>query len=183
MGYETAIQKSWEELRGLSAKKAVSVRFLADEYQADLESGRVLSLSCNVPAKDFTAILILHYLIQASRGLPELSGEWVSFKELSGIEGYYAAFRKRSIEPVLRKYGHNPEALLSVLERIPGKKAGEGDVGVVIEAFKSVPAMVLLWKADEEFGPEANILFDRSISRVFCTEDIVVLAGIIAGAM
>ncbi|HTY45892.1 MAG TPA: DUF3786 domain-containing protein [Patescibacteria group bacterium] len=177
------MQKSWEELRGLSARKTATVKFLADEYQADLEKEKVFSLSCNVLAKDFTAILVIHYLIQASRGLPELSGEWVSFKELSGIEGYYAAFRKRSIEPVLRKYGKDPEAMLSVLERLPGRKASEGDVGVIIEAFPSVPAMVLLWKADEEFGPEASILFDRSISRVFCTEDIVVLAGMVASAL
>jgi hypothetical protein len=37
-----------------------------------------------------------------------------------------------------------------------------------------------MWRPDEEFGPEANLLFDKSITGIFCTEDIVVLAGIIA---
>jgi len=31
-------------------------------------------------------------------------------------------------------------------------------------------------RGDEEFGPEANILFDKSITDIFCTEDIVVLS-------
>jgi len=34
-------------------------------------------------------------------------------------------------------------------------------------------------KADEEFGPDANILFDKNISGIFCTEDIVVLTELI----
>ena len=43
--------------------------------------------------------------------------------------------------------------------------------------------MILIWRADEEFGPEANMLFDESIKRIFCTEDIVVLAGTVAAAL
>lgn len=139
-----------------------------------------MSLSCNVAAKDYTTILILHYLTRKLRGLPILTSEWVSFKELSAIEGYSAAFRERAIEPILKKYGNNPEGVLSALERLPAKRIQQGDVGVVLEAFEGVPVLITLWRQDEEFGPEANMLFDKSISRIFCTEDIVVLAGIIA---
>jgi len=50
---------------------------------------------------------------------------------------------------------------------------------VEVEAFLGVPILVKLWKGDEEFAPEANMLFDRSISRIFCTEDVAVLAGFV----
>jgi hypothetical protein len=50
-------------------------------------------------------------------------------------------------------------------------------------AFEGVPALVKVWKPDEDFGPDANIYFDRSIREIFCTEDIVVLAGIIAASL
>jgi len=183
MGYEVALRKAWDELAKVGLSQGKTVKFLADEYALDLESRRVMSLSCNAPAKDFSAILILHYLVASSRGLPALSGKWVSFKEVAGVEGYSGAFRKRVIEPVLRKYGNNPEGLLSVLERFPGQKASEGDVGIILEVFKGVAAMILLWRADEEFGPEANVLFDENIKKIFCTEDTVVLAGMIAGAL
>lgn len=56
----------------------------------------------------------------------------------------------------------------------------QGDIGIVLEAFQGVPALITLWRGDEEFGPEVNMLFDKSITQIFCTEDIVVLAGIIA---
>ncbi len=182
MGYEVAINKAWEDLARYNIGKD-SVRFLGDEYLLDAQNKKVISLACNVPAKDFTAILILHYLAQRGKGLPALTGEWVSFKEMSGVEGYSAAFRKRAIEPIIRKYGARPEGVLSVLDRLPGKKVNQGDIGIVLEAFKDVPVLVTLWGPDDEFGPEANMLFDRNISQVFCIEDVVVLAGLVAGSL
>jgi hypothetical protein len=136
-----------------------------------------------VPAKDFAAILILHYLSRKLKGLPALTDNWCSFKELAGIEGYYSAFRKRSIEPIIRKYGSHPEGMLQALDRLPAKRVNQGDIGIVLEAFEAVPVMITLWRSDEEFGPEANMLFDRSITQIFCTEDIVVLAGMIASQL
>ena len=53
----------------------------------------------------------------------------------------------------------------------------------VLEVFAGVPVLVKLWKADEEFNADANIYFDSSIKEIFCIEDIVVLAGIIAAAL
>ncbi|MBI4982569.1 MAG: DUF3786 domain-containing protein [Candidatus Omnitrophica bacterium] len=183
MSYEIAKNKAWGELGKFNFPQAVSVKFLADEYTVDLEKKEVFSLSCNIPAKDFTVILILHYLAQKSNGLPLVTGEWLTFREFSGIEGYYAAFKQRSIEPIVRKYGKNPEGIFSVIDRLAAKKAQGADAGIIIEAFEGVPVLVKLWKADEDFSPDANMFFDRSISKIFCIEDIVVLAGIIAGKL
>lgn len=175
------MNKAWDELTKVSSGNKLTVKFLADEYEVDLQAKSVFSASCNVPAKDFTAILILHYLIKKIQGLSELKGEWLPFRELSGVEGYADAFKRRVIDPIIRKYGNNPEKILSALERFPAKKSGQGDVSIIIEAFEKVPVLVVLWRPDEEFSPEVNVLFDRSITEIFCTEDIIVLAGIVAG--
>jgi hypothetical protein len=183
MGYEAAIEKAWDVLAQVTARQEFSVKFLADEYSVDRKTKKVFSLACNVPAKDFTAILILHYLAQREKGLPQVVGQWVSFKELSAVEGYESAFRTRSIEPIVRKYGRQPEGLLEAGQRFNARKGAQGDVGIIIEVCPGVPVMVLLWRGDDEFGPEANILFDRSITGIFCTEDIVVVAGVVAAAL
>ncbi|MDD5347605.1 MAG: DUF3786 domain-containing protein [Candidatus Omnitrophica bacterium] len=180
MSYDAAIAKAWEQLSSSAQAKILSVRFFDDEYAVDVEKGRVISLSCNAPAKDWTAILVLHYLIQKLKFLPEVTGEWISFKEVAGGESYYPAFRKRAIDPVIRKYGKNPQGLYACLERLPGRKLEQADAAVRLEVFENVPAIVELWKGDEEFGPDANILFDRSIGMIFCTEDVAVLGGYIA---
>ena len=39
-----------------------------------------------------------------------------------------------------------------------------------------VPLFITLWKGDDEFGPETNVLFDRSIIDIFPTANITVLS-------
>jgi hypothetical protein len=183
MSYAAALDKSWEELENLKARDNFLVKFLADEYNIDCKAKTVFSLSCNTKAKDFAAILILHYLASKIKGLPALSKEWLSFKELAGGEQYYPAFRKRAIEPIISKYGNNPAGIFSVEGRLPAKRAQGADVALVLGVFEGVPVLVKLWAGDDEFGPEVNMLFDKSISAIFCTEDVAVLGGFIAASI
>lgn len=181
MGYEQALEKAWAEFSGLAQKKQFSLRLLNDTYGIDPEARRILSESCNVPAKTHVSIILLHYLINKlkSKKSVETSGEWVDFNQLEGGEEYYPTFKKRTISHILKKYADRPDALLKITERFPAKAINKGDVGVVIYPFENVPIMITMWKADEEFAAEANILFDRSIPEILCTEDIVVLTEII----
>jgi hypothetical protein len=181
MGYQQALEKAWREVSGATDGKLFSVRLLSDNYDIDISARSVMSSSCNVPAKDYAAIILLHYLAQklAFRTLPEPAGEWIDFNSLPGGEGYYPAFKKRTIDRVLAKYGKDPEELLGVISRMPAKTANFGDASVVIYPFAEVGIMIKISKGDEEFGPDANILFDRNISKIFCTEDVVVLTEMV----
>ena len=180
MSYEAALSKAWGEIERLSVKKSFAVKFFSDEYDVDAVSRKIIFLFGNIPAKDFVSILLLHYLEQKLKGLPGLSGEWISFKELESGEAYYPAFRKRAIEPILKKYGSKPEGVFSVLDKGIAQKIDQADAAVTVEAFTGVPIIVEIWKGDDEFGPEANMLFDRSIAKIFCTEDVAVLGGFVA---
>jgi hypothetical protein len=180
MSYDAAIKKAWGDIGELSAsREPIALKFFSDEYSIDVFGRKILSLSCNVPAKDFVSILLLHFLKARLEGLPELAGEWVSFKELSGGEAYYPAFRKRAIEPIIRKHGKNPQGIYAALEKVQGKRLEQADAAIMIDAFEKVPLLIEIWAGDDEFGPEANLLFDKSIRKIFCTEDIAVLAGFI----
>lgn len=181
MSYAAALEKAWKDISGLTEEKGFAVKFLSDSYDVSLGAKEVMSASRNTSAKDYIAILILHYLIQKlkAKAIPDPSGEWIDFNRLEGGEGYYPAFKKRTIDHMIRKYGSAPEALLKAAVRFPSKKADVGDVGVIVYPFKEVGILIKMSKADEEFAPEANILFDANISKVFCTEDIIVLTEII----
>lgn len=181
MGYAQAVEKAWADVAPLAGAERYSVKFLSDTYDIDPASKRALSVSCNVSAKDHVTVILLHYLAGklSPAGLPPLSGEWVDFNELPGGEGYYSAFKKRTIDHVISKYGRSPEALLTAAERIGGHKELFGDVSAVIHPFAETAILLKMSKADDEFAPDANILFDKNITRIFCTEDIVVLTEFI----
>lgn len=183
MGYEEALKLAWLKLETLKEQKIHSVKFLSDEYQADTAAKSVLSLSCNASAPTYVTILVLHYLISALKGLPALTEKWLSFAELDGGKGYLPTFKKRALEPIIRKYGKSPEALLDAVERFSAKRVQIGDIGIVLEAFTGIPVLITFWKADAEFSAEVNMLFDSNISQIFPTEDIVVMAGFLASAI
>lgn len=180
MAYQAALIKAWKEIENIG-KRHIEIALLGDSYGFDTDRKTVMSVSCNVPAKEYVAILTLHYVIKCYTGLPKLTGEWISFKELSGGQGYYPAFKKRVIDTISRKYGANPDNLYKLIERFKAKRAQIADVSVVLDTFEeSVPVLITFWRGDDEFGPEANMLFDKSVESIFCTEDIVVLSEIVA---
>ncbi len=180
MSYEIALEKAWSSIKEISEHKDYSVRFLSDEYSVDVENRLILSMSCNVPAKAHISILILHYLTKKIYGLNHTLGEWVTFKQLDGGQGYYPAFKKRVIDTIERKYGSNLNAFSELENRFKSKRIDISDVGLVFDIFDEVPILVTVSKGDEEFGPEANVLFDRNINEIFCTEDIVILSEFLA---
>lgn len=180
MSYDAAMKKAWDDIAALyGGAGPVALIFFSDEYSVDVFGKKVLSLSCNVPAKDFISILLLHYLKAKLNGLPRPEGKWVSFKELPSGESYYPAFRKRAIEPIIRTHGNDPKGIYAALEKVSGARVQQADAAITIQAFEGVPLLIEIWAGDDEFGPEANLLFDKSIQKIFCTEDIAVLAGFI----
>lgn len=180
MPYDTAIDQAWQKLEEKVGEKDQEVAFLSDTYSVDLKKRSILSLSCNVPAKDYLTILLLHYIIRKLSGLPKITGEWIPFTQLAGGQGYYPTFKKRVIDRILRKYAKNPDGLLELVERFSAKKTQIADISVVLEGFIGIPVLITMSRSDEEFDACANIHFDKSITDILCTEDIVVMAEFIA---
>ena len=183
MSYEAAKEKAWAELFKLGLSGKEEIRFFGESFQADPDTRSVVSLLNLQPAKDFESVIILHYLAARLKGLPHLTGEWLTFRELSGVEGYTEAFQRRVISPLVNKFGDEPQKVSLCLSRLPGKKYDGPEAGVIVEPLAGVPSLMKVWAKDAEFEASANLYFDRSILKVFCTEDIVVLAGFVASRL
>ncbi|MFH1190398.1 MAG: DUF3786 domain-containing protein [Candidatus Omnitrophota bacterium] len=181
MGYAQALDKAWEGVRALMGDKRSSVRFISDTYDIDPASKRAVSASNNSAAKDHVAIILLHYLYRKLTigRLPELTGEWVGFDSLEGGEGYLPAFRKRTISRIVQRYGSRPEELYDAGSGMSAERGAFKDVSIIVHPFDEVAILIKISKADPEFPPDAGVLFDKNISAIFCTEDIVVLTEMI----
>ena len=180
MEYQIALNMAWDELEKTTKTTRFSLPFLNDTYSIDCEKREVFSASCNVPAKPFYSIIILHYLAKKESQLEAPSGEWMLFKELPGGPGYYVNFKKRVLGVILKKYAQNPDELSKLSERFSTREEKLADISIVLNVAEALSVLINFWRGDDEFGPEANLLFDRNISKILCTEDIVVLSEIIA---
>lgn len=167
------------------------------DFEPDPEGGALLTLdflnkrvALSWPALEFSfkgsgeevpiqqQVLLLHYL-NGCKG-SRIFGEWIAYQEVPDGKFYLDAFMKRAKIPMVQAFGDQPELLTRLsAEAFGATLFDQGDFSVEIRALPKVPVALILWKGDEEFPPEGNILFDRSISYILSAEDIAWLAGMI----
>jgi hypothetical protein len=126
-------------------------------------------------------ILMLHYLIRAE-GTP-LSDQLITYPELKEGANYFPSFHKRAVKPLIDYFGPLPEKLLKAAEPMGAVKSNLGDVSVTIPAFPRVPITLVLWKGDDEFPPNGNILFNSTILDYQPVEDVNILCQTIVWQM
>ena len=120
--------------------------------------------------------LILHYLLGV-RDIP-LTNELITFREIPSGEFYYQPFLKRAKVPLVNVFGLQHELFRRAGEKLAGRDGTIGDNSLTFLPFPKIPITLVLWKGDDEFPPEGNVLFDSSIKHFLAGEDIAFLAGI-----
>ena len=176
--FEGQCQKCGASYQSEGLKKVITLSYLNQPCQIILPDIRVMLTGSDeeVPLRE--KLLILHYFIH-SRGTP-LSHKMVSFQELAEIKNYFRTFNKRAIQPLVTTFGKETHSLLDTAHVFGGRKADFGDTAVTIDVFARVPITFVLWKGDEEFSPEGNVMFDSTVADYLPAEDIIVLSEILA---
>ena len=171
-------RRSGAHYQEIDSQKLITLEYLNRSYQITLPDIDVTLVDSQEPVPLKTKVLLLHYFIRA-KGAPP-SGKMITFKELPGGTSYFPTFIKRIINPLLKRFGKEPQRLLETARKLGGHKADYGDVAVTIDAFCYVPLTFVLWRGDAEFTPSASIMFDATITDYLAAEDIVVVCETIA---
>lgn len=160
------------ELQDTDSGKSILIDFLNRSHTISLPDLDISLKDSNdsIPIKD--KILILHYLAQAKGSPP--TNKLVTIKELPDGRNYAPTFFKRAIKPILDNFQKDPQQLIETAKIFGGDKADYGDFAVTIHPFKMVAITIVLWQGDEEFPPEASMMFDSNIPDYLSTYDIII---------
>ena len=192
--YEEALAMAWEDLSSSNLTRIASnaaaeydregrllqLPFLDEKVTVEIEDKRVLDES-GQKLRVYQAIIVLHYLLGAKPFGP--SGNWLTFRELDSGRFYYSAYEKRSIARLIEVFGSDAGLLVKAATQLGGEVIDIGDAGVRFDVFPKLPLAVVVWRGDAELSPSANILFDGSAGSILTTEDLVVVAGFVAGKL
>jgi hypothetical protein len=175
VAYETLLNRSgFEALES----RALRVPFLNRSFRLSYPAFEFSDLAAagqEVPIQE--QILVLHYLQAESPAPP--SGDWVAYREIPGAGFYFGAFVKRAVDPLKKAFGQDLAAFSAAAARLSGVAVTFGDAGFEFRVLPRVPVRLILHAGDDEFPPEAAILFDRSIAGILSPEDIAWLAGMV----
>jgi len=158
------------------AGEGLIVPFLGSDYKVEIQPEtdiRKVDSSEEVPLPD--KILIAHYLLGAAG--KKSAGNLITFRQIPDGHFYFDAFQRRARDPLANFFGNNGPLFVKCSEMMGAAPVENGDFGMEFSVFPHIRVQLLIWSGDDEFPPDANILFDESIRGLLPAEDIAVMSG------
>lgn len=126
-------------------------------------------------------ILFLRYLLDGRYSAP--TGKYLTYREFPWGEVYLQQFTGRCIKRFAFSYGFNPAPLHKAMAQLPAKQIKRGDVCYELTLMDGLTMQFILWLGDDEFPPNAQILFSENFRYAFTAEDMANIGDITIGRM
>lgn len=133
------------------------------------------------PLTNAERILLLRYLVDGRYAMP--TGQYLTYREFPWGEVYLQQFTGRCIKRFAFSYGARPELLCRIMEHLPARRLERSDCGWEVELMPGLGVQLLLWLGDDEFPPNAQILFSDNFRYAFTAEDLANAGDILLGRM
>ena len=126
-----------------------------------------------LPAQTF----LLRYLLESKD--VAWSGEWKTFREMPWGEMYIKPYTGRVLTRAAFTFGTRLAAFRTAAEKIGGLPLPNGDAGYQFDLIGGYRMRILVWEGDEEFPPNAQVLYSDNFAGGFAAEDRVVAGDIL----
>ena len=126
-----------------------------------------------LPAQTF----LLRYLLE-SRDV-RWGGEWKTFREMPWGEMYIKPYTGRVLTRAAFTFGTRVAAFRAASEKIGGLPLPDGDAGFQFDLIGGYRMRILVWEGDDEFPPNAQVLYSDNFAAGFAAEDRVVAGDIL----
>jgi hypothetical protein len=157
-----------------------SLRALGTEYSVPHPEFALLAQDGKEAANAYEKILFLRYLCEG-KYFPA-QGKRLSYNEIPWGTVYYSNFERRCLRRCAQVLGKDLENFVKMVENSPNLHAealNTGDASYRLEFINGLYITIILWGADDEFPPSAQILFDDNFVFAFTAEDIAVASEIL----
>lgn len=129
----------------------------------------------NLPTQTF----LLRYLLEAKEVAAR--GEWKTFREMPWGELYIKPFTGRVLTRAAFTFGTRVAAFRAACEKLGAKPLKHGDAGYEFPVIGPYSMQILVWEGDDEFPPNAQVLYTDNYAEGFAAEDRVVSGDILIG--
>ena len=128
-----------------------------------------------------TQTFLIRYLLEGKR-VP-WNGEWKTFREMPWGELYIKPYTGRVLTRAAFTFGTRLAAFKAACEKMGATPVSHGDAGYEFAFLGDYKVRVLVWEGDEEFPPNAQILYSDNFEDGFAPEDRVVTGDILITAI
>ena len=124
-----------------------------------------------------TQTFLLRWLLEAKQA--PWHGEWKTFREMPWGEMYIKPYTGRVLTRAAFTFGFRLAAFSAACEKLGGTKLPHGDAGYEFTLIGDYKIRILVWEGDDEFPPNAQVIYSDNFAEGFAAEDRVVAGDIL----
>ncbi|MBR2423356.1 MAG: DUF3786 domain-containing protein [Oscillospiraceae bacterium] len=124
-----------------------------------------------------TQTFLLRYLLE-SRDVA-WQGNWKTFREMPWGELYIKPYTGRVLTRAAFTFGTRLDAFRAAAQKMGAIPVNHGDAGYQFSLIGPYQMQILVWAGDEEFPPNAQVLYSDNFETGFAPEDRVVAGDIL----
>ena len=124
-----------------------------------------------------TQTFMLRYLLEGKAVSDK--GSWLTFREMPWGELYITPYTGRVLTRAAFTFGTRIAAFRAACEKMGAIPVKHGDAGYQFQFLGNYRMQILVWEGDEEFPPNAQVLYSDNFADGFAAEDRVVAGDIL----
>ena len=124
-----------------------------------------------------TQTFLLRYLLESKD--VSWNGAWKTFREMPWGEMYIKPYTGRVLTRAAYTFSFKLDAFRKAAETMGATAVKHGDAGYLFELVGGYRMQILVWQGDDEFPPNAQILYSDNFAEGFAAEDRVVAGDIL----
>ena len=135
--------------------------------------GKPVPYTIPLPVQTF----LLRYLLEGKQ--VAFGGQWKTFREMPWGELYIKPYTGRVLTRAAFTFGTRVEAFAAACEKMGATRLKNGDAGYEFDFLGGYKMRILVWAGDDEFPPNAQVLYSDNFEQGFAPEDRVVAGDIL----
>jgi len=128
-----------------------------------------------------TQTFLLRYLLECKDVV--WGGQWKTFREMPWGEMYIKPYTGRVLTRAAFTFGFRIPAFCAAAEKMGAQPVKHGDAGFEFQLVGGYKMQILVWEGDDEFPPNAQVLYSDNFADGFAAEDRVVAGDILIGTI
>ena len=124
-----------------------------------------------------TQTFLLRYLLESKT--VAWGGTWKTFREMPWGEMYIKPYTGRVLTRAAFTFGTRVAAFRAAAEKMGAVALKHGDAGFQFDLIGGYRMQIMVWEGDEEFPPNAQVIYSDNFESGFAAEDRVVAGDIL----
>ena len=124
-----------------------------------------------------TQTFLLRYLLESKD--VTWNGQWKTFREMPWGEMYIKPYTGRVLTRAAFTLGTRLAAFRAAAEKMGATAVPHGDAGYLFDLIGGYRMQIMVWEGDDEFPPNAQVIYSDNFADGFAAEDRVVAGDIL----